>query len=76
MNVIAEASRSPWMETGFPEAGALVEDLDVDIAIAGGGVHFNSFEHCWDCPCHGSQFGIDGAVLAGPALKPLARRQS
>ena len=35
-------------------------------------VHFNSFETCWDCPCHGSQFGIDGAVLAGPAVKPLA----
>lgn len=38
-------------------------------------VHFNPFERCWDCPCHGSQFGIDGRVLAGPAVKPLAPRQ-
>jgi glycine/D-amino acid oxidase-like deaminating enzyme/nitrite reductase/ring-hydroxylating ferredoxin subunit len=38
---------------------------------AGCVVHFNAFERCWDCPCHGSQFGIDGQVLAGPALKPL-----
>jgi glycine/D-amino acid oxidase-like deaminating enzyme len=34
-------------------------------------LHFNSFERCWDCPCHGSQFGIDGEVLNGPAIHPL-----
>ncbi len=35
-------------------------------------VHWNPFEQCWDCPCHGSQFAPDGAVLNGPAVKPLA----
>ena len=34
-------------------------------------LHWNSFERCWDCPCHGSQFGTDGAVLNGPAIHPL-----
>src|ERR1041384_6779692 len=34
-------------------------------------LHWNSFERCWDCPCHGSQFSIDGAVLNGPAIHPL-----
>jgi len=35
-------------------------------------VHWNSFEKCWDCPCHGSQFAPDGQVLNGPAVTPLA----
>jgi glycine/D-amino acid oxidase-like deaminating enzyme/nitrite reductase/ring-hydroxylating ferredoxin subunit len=34
-------------------------------------VHWNSFERCWDCPCHGSQFAVDGQVLNGPATRPL-----
>ena len=33
--------------------------------------NWNSTEQCWDCPCHGSQFAPDGAVLNGPALSPL-----
>ena len=35
-------------------------------------VHWNGTEKCWDCPCHGSQFAIDGTVLNGPAIRPLA----
>ena len=38
-------------------------------------VHWNSTEQCWDCPCHGSHFAPDGAVLNGPALAPLERAQ-
>jgi glycine/D-amino acid oxidase-like deaminating enzyme/nitrite reductase/ring-hydroxylating ferredoxin subunit len=34
-------------------------------------VHWNGFERCWDCPCHGSQFAPDGQVLNGPAVRPL-----
>jgi glycine/D-amino acid oxidase-like deaminating enzyme/nitrite reductase/ring-hydroxylating ferredoxin subunit len=38
-------------------------------------LHWNSFETCWDCPCHGSQFAADGAVLNAPAISPLAETE-
>lgn len=35
-------------------------------------VRFNALEKTWDCPCHGSRYGIDGGILEGPTLAPLA----
>jgi glycine/D-amino acid oxidase-like deaminating enzyme/nitrite reductase/ring-hydroxylating ferredoxin subunit len=37
-------------------------------------LRFNSAERSWDCPCHGSRFGVDGEVLEGPAVEPLDHR--
>jgi glycine/D-amino acid oxidase-like deaminating enzyme/nitrite reductase/ring-hydroxylating ferredoxin subunit len=37
-------------------------------------VHFNDGEQAWECPCHGSRFDVDGAVIQGPANRPLPSR--
>ncbi|MBS5198362.1 MAG: Rieske 2Fe-2S domain-containing protein [Clostridiales bacterium] len=28
---------------------------------------WNSAEHTWDCPCHGSRFEEDGTLIDNPA---------
>jgi Rieske Fe-S protein len=36
-------------------------------------LHFNSFETCWDCPCHGSIFNVEGNPINAPAIGPLEK---
>lgn len=38
-------------------------------------VGYSSSQNIYICPCHGSEYKVDGTVIQGPALKPLTRYQ-
>jgi nitrite reductase/ring-hydroxylating ferredoxin subunit len=43
---------------------------------AGCGVRYDRVNRQLSCPCHGSTFSLAGAVLQGPAFRPLAGYQT
>jgi glycine/D-amino acid oxidase-like deaminating enzyme/nitrite reductase/ring-hydroxylating ferredoxin subunit len=55
----------------YRDAAGTLHELSAVCTHLGCVVQWNAGEKSWDCPCHGSRFGVDGAVLNGPAHAPL-----
>lgn len=60
----------------YREPGGALHAVDLTCTHLGCTLRWNRGETSWDCPCHGSRFDVDGAVLQGPAVEPLARVDS
>ena len=48
-----------------------LHSIDTTCPHMGCELAWNPAELSWDCPCHGSRFTFDGAILNGPAVHPL-----
>jgi glycine/D-amino acid oxidase-like deaminating enzyme/nitrite reductase/ring-hydroxylating ferredoxin subunit len=55
----------------FRDKDGTVRALSPRCTHMGCNVRWNQAELSWDCPCHGSRFQVDGAVIEGPATVPL-----
>ena len=52
---------------GFEAVTNLLTPTTKRCPHVGCALKWNSVEHSWDCPCHGSRFAEDGKVLENPA---------
>lgn len=55
----------------YRDPAGVLHECSAACTHLGGVVQWNSGEHTWDCPCHGSRFGAYGNVINGPATSPL-----
>lgn len=64
---------------GFRVVGAYKDESGKVYAVnpicthLGCNLSFNDGDRTWDCPCHGSQFDIEGRIIQGPAVTPLEK---
>jgi glycine/D-amino acid oxidase-like deaminating enzyme/nitrite reductase/ring-hydroxylating ferredoxin subunit len=65
--------RGASMVASYRDESGELHEVNARCTHLGCLVAFNNAERSWDCPCHGSRFDVDGAVLRGPAVHPLRR---
>jgi glycine/D-amino acid oxidase-like deaminating enzyme/nitrite reductase/ring-hydroxylating ferredoxin subunit len=56
---------------GYRDPAGRLHAVSLVCSHLGCRVNWNAADASWDCPCHGSRFDVDGAVLDGPAVTPL-----
>ena len=70
-------SRSIWhkqlLVNGIESTGNLLRPTKPRCPHLGCALRWNSQEHSWDCPCHGSRFDGEGRRLNNPAADDLKR---
>ena len=82
--------RTPdWAEVFFPSRSMLHAQLWINVMESAMGLltptsprcphmgcalKYNSQEHSWDCPCHGSRFSEEGDLIDNPATGNLKRK--
>lgn len=57
----------------FRDEGGRIHAVSAVCTHMGCVLGWNHTDRTWDCPCHGSRFGLSGEVLHGPAVQYLAR---
>lgn len=82
-------STPDWAEVFSPARSILHKQLFINAAEAVGNLltptaprcphmgcalKYNSQEHSWDCPCHGSRFAEDGELIDNPATGGLKQK--
>ncbi len=66
------ALRPQLAVNGFEAAVSLLTPTVPRCPHMGCALKYNAAEHSWDCPCHGSRFGQDGALIDNPATDDIA----
>ncbi|MGE4353276.1 MAG: FAD-dependent oxidoreductase [Oscillospiraceae bacterium] len=60
----------------FANMGATISDFIIPTtkrcSHLGCALRWNSAEHTWDCPCHGSRFNEHGTLIDNPATKDVS----
>ncbi len=58
---------------GLEAATSLLTPTPKRCPHLGCALKWNSAEHTWDCPCHGSRFAQDGKLIDNPATGDLKK---
>lgn len=67
--------RKQLFVNSFESAKNLLTPTTPRCTHMGCALKWNRQEHSWDCPCHGSRFERDGAVINDPAQRPLGSKK-